>query len=93
MSNQEQEQMIKLILTPLAMSRPFAAPPDLPADRKQALISAFEKAASDPQFELEGEQMKLDVDLVPAGAIEKMLAEAYATPQATLAKTANAISR
>jgi hypothetical protein len=25
------------------------------------------------------------VDLVPAGAIEKMLAEAYATPQATLA--------
>jgi hypothetical protein len=37
--------------------------------------------------------MKLDVDLVPAGAIEKMLAEAYATPQAILAKTANAISR
>ena len=93
MSNQEQQQMIKLILTPLAMSRPFAAPPDIPADRKQALISAFEKAASDPRFELEGEQMKLDVDLVPAGAIEKMLAEAYATPQAILAKTANAISR
>ena len=93
MSNQEQQQMIKLILTPLAMSRPFAAPPDIPADRKQALISAFEKAASDPRFKLEGEQMKLDVDLVPAGAIEKMLAEAYATPQATLARTANAISR
>jgi hypothetical protein len=93
MSNQEQQQMIKLILTPLAMSRPFAAPPDIPTDRKKALISAFEKAASDPQFKREGEQMKLDVDLVPAGAIEKMLAEAYATPQATLAKTANAISR
>jgi hypothetical protein len=37
--------------------------------------------------------MKLDVDLLSAGAIEKMLAEAYATPQATLAKTANAISK
>jgi tripartite-type tricarboxylate transporter receptor subunit TctC len=91
--DQEQEQMLKLILTPLAMSRPFAAPPNIPADRKQALISAFEKAVSDPQLKAEGEQMKLDVDLVPAGAIEKMLAEAYATPKATLAKTANAISR
>jgi tripartite-type tricarboxylate transporter receptor subunit TctC len=75
------------------MSRPFAAPPDIPSDRKQALISAFEKAASDPHFKREGEQMKLDVDLLSAGAIEKMLAEAYATPQATLAKTANAISK
>jgi len=93
MRNQEQQQMIKLILTPLAMSRPFAAPPDIPADRKNALISAFEKAASDPQFKREGEQMKLDVNLMSAGAIEKVLAEAYATPQATLAKTANAISR
>jgi tripartite-type tricarboxylate transporter receptor subunit TctC len=92
-SNQQQEQMIKLLLTPLAMSRPFAAPPNIPADRKQALISAFEQAASDPQFKVEAEQMKLDVDLVTAGVIEKMLAEAYATPKALLAKTANAISR
>jgi tripartite-type tricarboxylate transporter receptor subunit TctC len=92
-SNQEQEQMIRLLLTPLAMSRPFAAPPNIPADRKQALIAAFEKAASDPQFKIEAEQMKLDVDLVTAGVMEKMLAEAYATPKALLAKTANAISR
>src|SRR5262249_6763202 len=92
-NNQEQEQMIKLLLTPLAMSRPFAAPPDIPADRKQALISAFEQAASDPQLKVEAEQLKLDVDLVTAGVIEKMLAEAYATPKALLAKTTNAISR
>src|ERR1700730_2115216 len=91
--DQEQGQMLKLMLTPLAMSRPFAAPPDIAADRKQALISAFEKAASDPQLKIEGNRMNMDIDLVPAEAIQKMLAEAYATPKALLAKTANAISK
>jgi tripartite-type tricarboxylate transporter receptor subunit TctC len=91
--DQEQEQMLKLMLTPLALSRPFAAPPDIPADRKQALISGFAQAASDPQLKTEGGRMNMDIDFVPAEAIQKMLAEAYATPKALLAKTANAISK
>jgi tripartite-type tricarboxylate transporter receptor subunit TctC len=91
--DQEQEQMLKLMLTPLAMSRPFAAPPDIPADRKQALISGFARAASDPQLKTEAERMNMDVDFVPAETIQKMLAEAYATPKALLAKTASAISK
>jgi tripartite-type tricarboxylate transporter receptor subunit TctC len=91
--DQKQEQMLKLMLTPLAMSRPFAAPPDIPADRKQALISGFAQAASDPQLKTEGGRMNMDIDFVPAEAIEKMLAEAYATPKALLAQTANAISK
>ena len=91
--DQKQEQMLKLMLTPLAMSRPFAAPPDIPADRKQALISGFAQAASDPQLKTEGGRMNMDIDFVPAEAIQKMLAEAYATPKALLAKTANAISK
>jgi tripartite-type tricarboxylate transporter receptor subunit TctC len=91
--DQEQEQMLKLMLTPLALSRPFAAPPDIPADRKQALISGFAQAASDPQLKTEGGRMNMDIDFVPAEAIQKLLAEAYATPKALLAKTANAISK
>jgi len=91
--DQEQEQMLKLMLTPLAMSRPFAAPPDIPADRKQALISAFARAASDPQLKTEGERMNMDIQFISAEAIQKMLAEAYATPKPLLAKTTNAISK
>jgi hypothetical protein len=37
--------------------------------------------------------MKLDVDLVPAAVIHKLLADAYATPKELLAKTADAISK
>jgi tripartite-type tricarboxylate transporter receptor subunit TctC len=91
--DQEQEQMLKLMLTPLAMSRPFAAPPEIPPERKQALISAFARAAGDPQLKAEGERMNMDIDFVPAEEIQKLLAEAYTTPNPLLAKTANAISK
>ena len=91
--NPEQSQIIKLIVTTLAMSRPFAAPPDVPADRKAALVAAFERTTQDPQFRAEAQRIKLDVDFVPAKVIDQLLATAYATPQALIAKTADAISK
>lgn len=91
--NPDQEQLIRLIVTTLAMSRPFAAPPDVPADRKAALVAAFERTTQDPQFKADAERIKLDVDFVPAKAIDKLLAEAYAMPKALIARTADAISK
>jgi tripartite-type tricarboxylate transporter receptor subunit TctC len=92
-TNPEQEAIIKLIVTTLAMSRPFVAPPEIPADRKAALVSAFELATKDPQLKSEAQQINLDVDLVPAGVIDKLLADAYATPKELVTKTADAISK
>lgn len=91
--NPDQKQLIRLIVTSLAMSRPFAAPPDIPADRKAALISAFERTTQDPQFKAEARRIKLDVDFVPATVIDKLLADAYAMPKALITKTADAISK
>jgi tripartite-type tricarboxylate transporter receptor subunit TctC len=89
----EQQQIIRLIVTTLAMSRPFVAPPDIPLDRKAALVSAFEQATKDPQLKSEAQRTKLDVDLVPAAVIDKLLADAYATPKELIAKTTDAISK
>jgi tripartite-type tricarboxylate transporter receptor subunit TctC len=91
--NPDQEQLIRLIVTTLAMSRPFAAPPDVPADRKAALVAAFERTTQDPQFKADAERIKLDVDFVPATVIDKLLADAYAMPKALITKTAEAISK
>jgi len=91
--NSDQEQLIRLIVTTLAMSRPFAAPPDVPTDRKAALIAAFERTTQDPQFKADAQRIKLDVDFVPAPAIDKLLADAYAMPKALIARTADAISK
>jgi hypothetical protein len=77
----------------LAMSRPFAAPPDVPIDRKAALIAAFERTTQDAQFKADAQRIKLDVDFVPATVIDKLLADAYAMPKALITKTADGISK
>ena len=46
----EQTQILKLFMIGQEMARPFAAPPDIPADRKAALAAAFVQTMKDPDF-------------------------------------------
>jgi tripartite-type tricarboxylate transporter receptor subunit TctC len=90
--DQEQMQIVKLILASQAMARPFAAPPGIPEDRKQALIAAFDKTMQDPEFLADAQKMKADVNPVSAAEIDKLLAEIYLTPKDIIAKAAKAIA-
>ncbi|HKA81560.1 MAG TPA: hypothetical protein VKD43_16095, partial [Xanthobacteraceae bacterium] len=53
----EQTQILNLVLIGQAMARPFAAPPGIPADRKAALIAAFDRTTKDPDFLAEAERL------------------------------------
>src|SRR5262249_31796630 len=86
------EQILKLMLIGQAMARPFAAPPGIPADRKAALIAAFERTTKDPDFLAEAERLNLEVNPVHADKLDALLAEAYATPKDVIAKAAKAMS-
>jgi tripartite-type tricarboxylate transporter receptor subunit TctC len=88
----EQLQILKLLLTAQAMARPFAAPPDIPADRKAALIAAFDATVQDTGFLAEAQKLDFDVRPVSAATIDTLLAEVYATPKDVLDKAARAIS-
>jgi tripartite-type tricarboxylate transporter receptor subunit TctC len=88
----EQLQIIKLLLVSQAMARPFAAPPDIPADRKAALIAAFDGTMKDADFLAEAQKLNFDVRPVTAVAIDAMLAEVYQTPKDVIARAAKAIS-
>jgi tripartite-type tricarboxylate transporter receptor subunit TctC len=88
----EQMQIIKLLLVSQAMARPFAAPPDLPADRKAALLDAFDATMKDVDFLAEAQKLNFDVRPVDAKAIDAMLAEVYQTPKDVVARAAKAIS-
>jgi tripartite-type tricarboxylate transporter receptor subunit TctC len=88
----EQTKMARLILAGQAMARPYAAPPGIPADRKKALIAAFEATMKDPEFLADAQKMQADVDPVTAADIEKLLAEIYATPKDIVAKAAKVIA-
>jgi len=66
--------LIKLAEAPFEFSRPFAAPPGIPADRAKALQKAFQDVHRDPQFLADAQ--KADLDISPTGPQE--VAEALA---------------
>jgi tripartite-type tricarboxylate transporter receptor subunit TctC len=63
-------QLIELAEIPYMLSRPFVAPPGVPAERAKALQRAFVEMAKDPDFLAEAE--KLHADVSPVGATEAM---------------------
>jgi tripartite-type tricarboxylate transporter receptor subunit TctC len=88
----EKLQILKLILAAQQMARPFAAPPDIPADRKAALIAAFDATMKDPDYLADAGRLAIDVNPVGAHDLDKLLAEVYATPKDVIAKAAKAIA-
>jgi tripartite-type tricarboxylate transporter receptor subunit TctC len=64
--------LIALAELPYRLSRPFAAPPGLPADRAKALQAAFLAVHQDPQYLDEAGKLKIDVS--PIGGDEVLRA-------------------
>jgi tripartite-type tricarboxylate transporter receptor subunit TctC len=88
----EQAQIVKLMLASQAMARPFAAPPDIPDDRKKALIAAFDATMTDTGFLAEAQKLSFDVRPVSAATIDALLADVYTTPKDVIDKATKAIS-
>ena len=91
--DREKQQILKLFLASQETARPFAAPPDLPADRKATLIRAFDATMKDPEFLAEAQKLNMDVNPLNAKGVDDILAELYATPKAVLEKAAQATSK
>jgi tripartite-type tricarboxylate transporter receptor subunit TctC len=87
-----QRQILRLVLSRQSMARPFAAPPDLPADRKAALRQAFDCTLADPEFLAEAKQRGLEVNPVTGSEIDRLVGELYQTPPEVIAETRAIIS-
>ena len=77
--------LIAFAEVPFAMSRPFIAPPGIPADRAQALRSAFMLTMKDAEFRSDLEKMNFD-DLSPidGDAVLKLVLDAVKTPRSII---------
>jgi tripartite-type tricarboxylate transporter receptor subunit TctC len=62
------------------MARPFAAPPDVPKDRVQALRDAFDQTMRDPEFLGDMRRQELEVEPVTGAAVQALIAEIYSSP-------------
>jgi tripartite-type tricarboxylate transporter receptor subunit TctC len=89
----EKLQILKLFLATQEIARPFAAPPDIPADRKAALIAAFEQTMKDAEFLAEAQKLSMDVNPLGAQAVADLITELYATPKAVVEKAAQAMAK
>ena len=74
-------QLLKLAVAWDEMAWPFAAPPDIPADRAKALREAFAAVLKDPELVAQAAREGLDLNYVPPAQIERILDEVYATPE------------
>jgi tripartite-type tricarboxylate transporter receptor subunit TctC len=86
--DQHEKTLMRLVLGPQAMARPFAAPPGVPADRAAALREAFADALKDSDLRAEAQKMQIDIDLMSATQIESLLDEFYQAPKDVTAEAA-----
>ena len=85
-------QILQLFVATHDFARPFAAPPEIPADRRNALIQAFDTTMTDPEFLAEAKARNIDVLPVNSKSLTDMIAKLYMTPKDVLEKAAAIIA-
>jgi tripartite-type tricarboxylate transporter receptor subunit TctC len=88
---QADRQALELMLSPTLYARPFAAPPGVPADRLQALRTAFKETTEDPAFLADADKSKLEIEYVSDKEIIAVLKQTYATPKDVVERTKAAL--
>jgi len=78
--------LIEFAELPFFMALPFAAPPDIPADRAAALQAAFMAMCRDPAFLTEAEKIGFDISPIDAAEVQQLLARSAATPKDVIAR-------
>jgi tripartite-type tricarboxylate transporter receptor subunit TctC len=75
---EEARQLIHAgIIVPTAISRLYAFPPGTPADRLQALRTAFLETLRDPEFAADARRVRLEVDPVGGEELERLVEDLF----------------
>jgi tripartite-type tricarboxylate transporter receptor subunit TctC len=82
--NEGARALIELAELPYRLSRPFAAPPGVPAERATALQAAFLAMQADPQYLEDAARLNVDVSPVSAEDIVRALDRIEKAPPALL---------
>jgi tripartite-type tricarboxylate transporter receptor subunit TctC len=74
-------QLIEILDLPYSLSRPFAAPPGVPADRAAALQKAFMDTHKDPEYLKEAARLGIDVSPIDGAEILRLIGAIAKTPE------------
>ena len=87
-----QRQIFAFVSAPGLLERPFAGPPNVPADRLALLRRGFEAVANDLAFLDEAKKQDIEIDLMRGEEVQKVVAAIVATPREIIEKTSAAMT-
>ena len=75
----DDKRLLNLIFARQELGRPYVAPPNVPAERVEALRAAFMATMSDPEFLKEAAEADLEITPVSGAKVQKLVNDAYMT--------------
>jgi len=76
--------IFKLLFARQEIAWPYVAPPNVPADRVQALRTAFLQTMKDTDFLAEARKASLEIAPLSGEDVQELIGEIYATPHAVV---------
>ena len=78
--NEADRNLIEILEMPYALSRPYAAPPDVPPERARALQEAFMATHKDPAYLADAEKVGIEVSPIDGAEIRSLIDKIAKTP-------------
>ena len=73
-------QILRFAVARLEYGRPFFLPPNVPAERVQALRRAFDATVKDPAYLAEADKLKIEVDALSGEQVAALVEQVSRTP-------------
>ena len=87
----QKESVARFLSVATALSRPFAAPPNVSKDRVALLRRAFDATMHDPEFLARARKQKVDIDPMTGEAVESAIAQVLGASPDVIARTKAAL--
>jgi tripartite-type tricarboxylate transporter receptor subunit TctC len=84
--------MFRFFAKKFQMARPIALPPDVPADRVQALQQAFNATMQDKAFLTDAHRIGLEINPVSGPEISQLIAEIQSAPESIVQRIRSVLS-
>ena len=84
--NESDQSALRLMLARLEYGRPFFLPPNMPADRLNALRRAFDATMKDATYLVEAERLKVEVEPLTGEQVAALVEQVSRTPAETVAR-------
>ena len=91
-TSDEDQRTLQLVSAPVALGRPYMAPPQTPADRVAVLRDAFDAGMRDRDFRAEAASMQLDLNPITGARVATIVDQTIDTPAPLVARAKAALA-